>query len=123
MSGDPVLAALGRLLDGQARLEERLTGLEEKQATLENGQTRLRVDLMERMDRLDNRMTAFRTEVMTGFEKVEDRFTEMRDGSIVNFARADRAIDTANRNERELRDMWRTIHRMQARLDDLDKLK
>lgn len=42
MSGDPVLAALARLEEGQARL---------------------RVDLMERIDRLDNRLTTIQDDI------------------------------------------------------------
>ena len=117
MSGDPVLAALARL---ETKIDERFATMDGRFERLEDGQTRLRVDLMDRMDRLD-RMTAFRTEVMTSFEKVENRIVSMREDIGVNFARADRAIDTANRNEQELRDVWRAIHRMQARLDDLGK--
>lgn len=127
MGGDPVLAALARLeakMDGRfGKIDARFGKIDDRFEQLEGGLARGRVDLMDRMDRLDNRMTALHSEMMTSFGKVEDRFTGMRDGSIVNFARADRAIDVSDRNEQELRDMWRAVHRMQTRLDDLGKRK
>ena len=127
MGGDPVLAALARLeakMDGRfGKIDARFGKIDDRFEQLEGGLARVRVDLMDRMDRLDDRMTALHSEMMTSFGKVEDRFTGMRDGSIVNFARADRAIDVSDRNEQELRDMWRAIHRTQTRLDDLGKRK
>lgn len=38
----------------------------------------------------------------------------------MNFSRANRAIDAANKNEQELRDMRRAMRRMQIRLDHLE---
>ena len=68
MSDDgPVLAAL-------ARLEDRLT-------RLEDGQTKLRVDLMERMDRFENRLTTIGDDIvvnMGGVNTVFDRLAATR---------------------------------------------
>lgn len=79
MSDNPVLTVLARLeakMEAQfERIDERLATADMRLERLEDVQTRLRLDLMERMDRLDNRQTAFRTEVMPGFETVEDRLT------------------------------------------------
>ena len=80
MSGDPVLAALARLegkfdegferiderferLEGRInerfeRIDERFERLEGRIERLETGQTRLRVDLMGRMDRLQEQVQA-----------------------------------------------------------------
>jgi hypothetical protein len=55
MSDDPILAALARLEAGQGKLREELeSGL----LSVEAIQSRLRVDLMARMDRLQDALTA-----------------------------------------------------------------
>jgi len=77
MSGDRVLAALMRLEDGvsrvqgeQVKLREELGGLKEGQSGLQgelsrlkDDQTKLRVDLMERIDRLENRLTTIQDDI------------------------------------------------------------
>jgi acetyl-CoA carboxylase alpha subunit len=95
MDENAILAALSRLEAGQASVESRLT-------SVEAGQTRLRVDLMERMDRMENKMTA------------------LRDDMVVNLGSND-AVKRANENTREslraLEDVVSVIHRKVMRLE------
>ena len=95
MSDDRVLAALAQLVEGQTRIEDRLT-------KLEDGQTKLRVNVMAR------------------FERVEDNLSEIRDDINVNMHRADRADDNASHTRDELRSMWRAIQKLRIRVEGLE---
>ena len=135
MSDDPVLAALGRLEEGQTRFQEGLTRLEGSQAKLEEnqtrlqeGQTRLRVDVMDRLDRHEDRLTKLETgqsqlraDMMGRFEHVENRLGEIRDDIGVNIGRADHADTSARAARDELKTMWRMIQKLQTRVDGLEK--
>ena len=103
-----VIKALAILQDGQAQLQDGQARLEDGQARLEDGQTRLRVDLMARMDRLDERLTVAREE------------------GIVNFGRADKAIEAVEglrkslaTTDEQVAAMWRIVRRVQTEWDQM----
>jgi len=64
MSDDPIISALARLEAGQATMSDRL-------ARLEQGQTQLRGDLMERMDRLQDAITDIHADIAVNFGAVD----------------------------------------------------
>ena len=115
MSGDPILAALAQLLDGQRRLEEGLTKVEERQerfeerlTRLEEGQTRLRVDLMGRMDRFENRLTTFQDDIsvnMAGVNTVFNRLAASRQEGDATFAALQTVIQQVFRLRNELEEL------------------
>jgi len=108
MSGDPVLAALVRLEEGQARLREELSGFTEGQAKLRDDQTKLRVDLMERIDRLENRLTTIQDDIGVNMGAVSTVF--------------DRQVGTRKEVDSTgllVAAMMRQIHRLQTDVEDL----
>jgi hypothetical protein len=58
--GDDIMSILMRLEAGQTRLD---TGL----SSLEAGQAKLRIDVMERIDRLQDTVTAIRDDIVVNF--------------------------------------------------------
>ena len=79
MSDDPILAALGRLEAGLRNVRD--------------DQTKLRVDLMDRM---------------------ENGVTSIRDDIVVNMARSNLAHDSAASAHVELAVMWRKVNRIES---------
>ena len=123
MSGDPVLAALARLeakmeerlatldgrlqtLDGRlATFGERLEALDGRIERLEAVQTRLRVDLMERMDRFEDRLTAFGDDLvvnMGGVNTVFDRLAAVRKEGDATASMLQTVIRQVNRLQNEV---------------------
>jgi phage shock protein A len=97
-----VAAALDRLEGGQASIGTKLSALETGLSSVEAGQTKLRADVMERIDRL------------------EDGITGMRDDLTVTFGASDsvrRAHSSTREELRELSDSVSALYRKLARLE------
>ena len=129
MSDDPILAALARLETGQAAMFSRLERLEDGQAALATGMERLEAGqaaLTTRLDRFDAGQTRLRADLMDRMDRLQDQLTDMRNDIAVNFGTAD-AAHRANDNTREqlslLREqvsvMYQQIKRLEARVREI----
>jgi hypothetical protein len=98
MSDNPILAALTRLEAGQGRLEAE--------------QTRLRVDLMERMDRLQAGMDSFDDHLTMGLGN-SDRVERKSDG----------AVEQTRLLGEQMTTMHRIVRRLESRMNDLEERK
>ncbi len=105
MSGemDPVLAAIARLDDRVGRMDERISGLDERLVGMRDELTRLRVDVMARLDRQ------------------QDFLGSIRDDIGVNMAATDRAREAnveTRKDVAQLTEQVSLIHRRLIRLEE-----
>lgn len=116
MSDDPILAGLANIQSaiaylqiGIAALQNGQTALQNGQTALQTGQTALRVDVMARMDRLQNSLTSIQEDIQ------------------VNFAHAEKAIDTFHAVAFVVRSQGKEIAAMQRQMQqmkmDLEELR
>jgi hypothetical protein len=101
MSDDPVLAALARLEAGLGNVTSRMD-------RLEDGQTQLRTDLMERIDRLQHTVDSVKDDIVVTYG-ANDRIERI----------AKSASDETRALGEVVRAMQRQIKRLQTDVDQL----
>lgn len=71
------------------------------------------------MERLGSALVQLRTDVMERIDRLQDTVTGMRDDIGVNFARADRAVDAAADNARQIELLGREVSAMERQIQRL----
>ncbi len=99
---------LGGIEAGQSATNDRLDGIEAGQATT-NG----------RLDRMEAEQTRLRVDVLSRLDGIGGRLTEVREDIVVNMARANRALEATNDMSVELMSLWRQVKRQGDEIREL----
>lgn len=76
-------------------------------------------DVLAAIADLRGELTQLRVDVMARMDRLQDTVTGMRDDIAVNFVRADRAVDAAEANARQVEILGREISGMQRQIQRL----